>query len=187
MYKQHKYIETPPLDTKIWRYLDLTKLMSIFERQELFFSRADKFSDPYEGVMTKPAREEMKRLHGWTWDKGFKENKKKFCLNCWHINQFESDSMWKLYSASNMGLAIQSSIKSFIKSINIEDRFDVYLGKIDYLNYEADIFDYGNLFRYFLIKRKSFEHEKEVRALVNLGISNPKYGANEFVFIDGFD
>jgi hypothetical protein len=39
----------PPADTVVWQYMDFTNLVSILERKELFFSRADNFDDPYEG------------------------------------------------------------------------------------------------------------------------------------------
>jgi len=34
----------------------------------------------------------------------------KFGVCCWHENEHESDAMWKLYSASGQGIAIESSI-----------------------------------------------------------------------------
>lgn len=50
MYKEHP-IFIPPVnpDIKLWRYIDFTKLVSLLSREQLFFSRADKFADPFEG------------------------------------------------------------------------------------------------------------------------------------------
>jgi hypothetical protein len=45
-------VEEPLAHTIIWRYLDFGKLASIFIRKELFFCRADKFDDPYEGLIS---------------------------------------------------------------------------------------------------------------------------------------
>ncbi len=87
--------------------------------------------------------------------------------------------MWKLYLSSNLGIAIKSSIERLIKSFEIEDRYDIYVGEVNYLDYEKDLFNYGNVFCYFFNKRKSFDHEKEIRALVSHAIENPKRKANE--------
>lgn len=185
MYKEHKYIETPKSGTVIWRYLDMTKLLSILERQELYFSRVDKYKDPFEGAITKPALEEMKSRYGWGENGMFKKVKERMFLNCWHISEYESEAMWNLYSHLHLGIAIRTTVESLIKSINKEERFHVFIGKINYLDYEKDKFDYGNIFCYFLNKRKSFEHEKEVRAIVDLGIENPISKANELHYDEG--
>ena len=87
--------------------------------------------------------------------------------------------MWKLYLSSNLGIAIKSSIERLIKSFEIEDRYDIYVGEVNYLDYEKDLFNYGNVFCYFFNKRKSFDHEKEIRALVSHAIENPKRKVNE--------
>ena len=38
---------------KIWRYMDLTKLVAFLETGSLYFARADTFGDPYEGSWTR--------------------------------------------------------------------------------------------------------------------------------------
>lgn len=50
MYKLHElFIEPQDQNAKIWRYIDFTKFVSLIDSQELFFARADKFDDPFEG------------------------------------------------------------------------------------------------------------------------------------------
>jgi hypothetical protein len=44
--------------------------------------------------------------------------------------------------------------------------FEVYVGKVSYLDYECEAFSAGNTFVPFLHKRKSFEHEHELRAII---------------------
>jgi hypothetical protein len=39
----------PNDQARIWRYMDFTKFISVLENGGLFFSRADYFSDPFEG------------------------------------------------------------------------------------------------------------------------------------------
>lgn len=40
--------EQPLLDTKLWRYQDFAKFVSLLDSKKLFFTRADSFEDPFE-------------------------------------------------------------------------------------------------------------------------------------------
>lgn len=42
--------EKPELNTKLWRYMDFTKYVSMLSSSSLFFARADTFDDFYEGA-----------------------------------------------------------------------------------------------------------------------------------------
>jgi hypothetical protein len=41
--------EQPPDDARIWRYIDISKLVSLLTTNALFFARADRFTDTWEG------------------------------------------------------------------------------------------------------------------------------------------
>ena len=180
MYKVHPDVNTPSDKNQcIWRFIDLTKLLSMLETETLYFCRSDRFNDPFEGSITKPALEALKKEVPLPSQKVFHTFSEKAFLNCWHLSEYESEAMWKLYSRSNLGIAIKSSVGRLIDSFSNEDRYDVYIGKVDYLDYDKDLFNYGNIFCYFFNKRKSFECEKELRAMVSYGIENPKRKANE--------
>lgn len=179
MYKVNPNINTPKNNLCIWRYIDLTKLLSLLETESLYFCRSDKLNDPFEGSITKPALEAMKKEVPLPAQKVFHSFKEKAFLNCWHLSEYESEAMWKLYSNSNLGIAIKSTVGSLIKSLSIEDRYDIIIGEVSYLDYEKDSFNYGNIICYFFNKRKSFECEKELRAMVSHAGENPKRKANE--------
>ena len=50
VYEAHPTCVQPENETvKVWRYMDFTKLISLIDSQCLFFTRADKFDDPFEG------------------------------------------------------------------------------------------------------------------------------------------
>ena len=40
-------------DIKVWRYMDFTKLVSLYSRQALYFSRLDHLGDTFEGSLPK--------------------------------------------------------------------------------------------------------------------------------------
>lgn len=188
MYHSQYNIKTPlDKNKKIWRYMDLAKLLAILENKNLYFSRPNKFGDQFEGSITKEAFEHWKTNFPMPPSGFMKIIRERSFINCWHMNEYESEAMWKLYIDSKFGISVQSTISRLIKSLEQEDRFYVFIGEVRYLDYDKDIFDYGNIFNYFLAKRKSFEHEKEIRALVDLGIENPKAKSNTLHFESGID
>lgn len=49
----HEFLHTPPKDAILWRYMDFVKFISLLETNTLFFARADKLGDPFEGSFPK--------------------------------------------------------------------------------------------------------------------------------------
>lgn len=161
--------------------MDFTKLVDILERESIFFTRSDKFEDPFEGALTKRTVEERRerRINSFSEDVGMdlrekiiegesllnKKMREWTIINCWHMNEYESDAMWKLYLKSNEGIAIQSTFQRLCKSFSLEKR-DVYIGSVAYIDYVDDTIPTHNSFYPFTHKRRSFEHERELRAVI---------------------
>jgi hypothetical protein len=177
MYKEHPlFIQPHNEQSLVWRYMSFTKLVSLLESQCLFFSRADLLGDPFEGSWPKMSLtqgfdifadeipEKARPAVKLKLQQMRKSWPKYVALNCWHMNEWESAAMWNIYLKSNEGVAIRSTYKRLRESL-IDDQ-DVYLGKVKYINYQTDYIDVDNILTPFLHKRKSFEHEKEVRGLV---------------------
>ena len=61
MYREHSIFTLPDSKSTIWRYVDLSKLISFISTQSLFFARADKFEDPFEGALPYPNVEKRRR------------------------------------------------------------------------------------------------------------------------------
>ncbi len=150
--------------------MDLAKFVNLISTSTLYFARADLLDDPFEGsVPWNNYRSEQ--------EKSFEQSlvsseptstrrlrmRKTFFVNCWRSDDFESEAMWKIYCLRNEGIAIQSTYQKLIDSFNDED--EVYIGLVKYIDYSTEDFPKGNAFIPYLHKRKSFEHEKEVRLL----------------------
>tara|TARA_R110002096_G_C14467450_1_gene712802 strand:- start:46 stop:1005 length:960 start_codon:yes stop_codon:yes gene_type:complete len=183
----------PDKDTIIWRFMDFTKFISLISSNSLFFTRADKFEDPFEGakglkknknkwdkhylefieqahknppegidfkLTDKQIKIESKRVLAEMESGGIEDIKKTF-INCWHENEFESEAMWKLYT-NNMseGIAIQTTYDRLYRSLNKNPSIDI--GRVNYIDFNTSFAGVNDSFWY---KRKSFEHEKEVRAI----------------------
>ncbi len=172
MYKDHEDYTSPRDDAILWRYLDFTKFVSLLERSALFFARADKFDDPFEGSYSRMNRELRPKLYAGKksedslqgWVHFTKEVRRYTLISCWHESIHESAAMWRLYSRETDGIAIKSGFKSFKTSFTTRE--DVFIGKVNYVDYERDFIPESNILFPFLHKRKSFEHEREVRAIV---------------------
>ena len=154
----------------IWRYCDLAKLVSLLDKKELFFPTLEALDDRYEGFLTGntltdalkhfPAERPRKNLVE-TW----KNARKQLCVNSWHMNTHESAAMWKLYLKRDEGVAIRSTF-SRLTNCFARAPMDVFVAKVKYIDYAKDLNDPWNVYKLGLWKRKSFEHENELRAVV---------------------
>jgi hypothetical protein len=89
-----------------------------------------------------------------------------FGINCWHINEYESDAMWKVYSQSGQGIAIESTIDKLTASLS--KKKGLTIDEVRYMDFETDPIDKGHKNYGLFIKRKSFSYENELRAVVLL-------------------
>jgi hypothetical protein len=165
--------------------MDLAKFISLLQTSSLYFCRADFLGDPLEGSITTPmfedarntlaelAKEAKEQGSGdlpEDWEEKVRAHQTDVrrghlnttFVNCWHLNEAESAAMWKLHSSST-------------ESISIQSRFDLlcaqlpekcYVGKVNYKDYSTDQFESGNFLAPCIHKRISFEHEREVRAVM---------------------
>jgi hypothetical protein len=52
MHEPHPVFRPPPdIDGKIWQYMELAEFVSMLHRKALFFIKANKLRDPYEGLI----------------------------------------------------------------------------------------------------------------------------------------
>lgn len=172
------FIQPPDENVRVWRYMSFTKLISLLESQCLFFSRADKLGDPFEGslpifniflrngsiAMFPPSKRAKNSKVKEDESNIMKLIRKHVAVNCWHMNNEESAAMWKLYMKGNEGTAIQSTYKKLKDSIS--DAKQIYLGMVKYIDYLRDQIETNIMLSPFMYKRKSYEHEREVRALI---------------------
>ena len=170
MYKEHYGFHTPNKETIVWRYINFTKFVDLITSSRLFFCRSDNFEDPFEGVF---------RLKDYDKTKDMFDTqiltKKFYFLNCWHINEHQSDAMWKIFLNTNNGIAIKSTVGNIIKSVE-GTKDEVNISRVYYRDFDKVTFDdlmfepqnrlfggRGGSVSQYNYKRISFEHEKELR------------------------
>lgn len=171
------------MNVKIWRYMDLSKFLNLIVYRSLFFCRADKFEDPYEGRLPKLDIEQCAAKVV----EDFENSIKNFYINCWHMNETESAAMWKLYSTSSDAIAIETDYKTLRKILHKKVALTTVKYE-DYTNFSLikKSFELNGKFNGFDIvtyKRSSFEHEREIRAIY-WGIQNTFEDIGEGVLVD---
>ncbi len=171
--------------------MDLAKLVSILVDKSLFFPSGKTLSvqDKFEGqptyaevdqvntLATPPPPEEIKTYEDQVLAafneaapadrmQQMKTIEKIAFFHCWHMNDDESDAMWKVYDPGRTGVAIQSTVGKLRSSLAATDK-SVYMGKIRYCKDPGDSPPNTNIYVWrFFRKRMAFQHEKELRAVV---------------------
>jgi hypothetical protein len=182
--------------------MELAKFLSVLDKSALYFVRLDKLAefDPFEGYYTnanllidqlsyQQLPNEWKRLEWFKDEKTFgtlkqvsqqgrqfvKANREFTFVNSWYAQAHESAAMWSQYLKSQDGIAIQSTYKRLIDSLSGYEEYEIHIGMIKYIDYSVEVIPMGNILSPFMYKRKSFEHERELRCL----IWTPQHGKND--------
>ena len=95
-----------------------------------------------------------------------KEIRRSFGVSCWHANEYESEAMWKLYSALGCGVAIESTVEQ-LRDV-LDSTPGVTIGRIQYKDFDRATMVKGAPPHILMCKRPSFSHEREVRAMMPL-------------------
>lgn len=172
MFKDHYSFHQPSDNTTIWRYLDFAKFVDLILSNQLHFTRSDNFDDPFEGDFKFKDYEIYKPMFV-----DQEKSKKFYFINCWHINEEQSDAMWKIFLDTNNGIAIKSTIGDLKRGLS-KSNDDIYISQMYYHNFSKVTFDdllkeekqrmrqsFGEGVNMFKYKRISFEHEKELRLM----------------------
>jgi hypothetical protein len=174
--KTQRYEELPDASTPIWRYLDLPKFLALLRTRALYLCRADLFGDPFEGSFT----EGSLREHEQEFSSKFPDNLVTMTqwipcrsfVSCWHVAEFESAALWKIYASSQGSVAIRSSVGT-LKNLFPEkdDRRGDFLvcqavRLVQYIDYRNEHPYLNDLMGPLCYKRRAFSYEQEIRVIL---------------------
>jgi hypothetical protein len=179
MIERHPVFKKPENENvKIWRYMSFPKYVSLLDKSALFFARVDQLEDKFEAkyprhifdpldeaALTSEQRKivaENKQTLLWYNDR----LRRTSVVNCWHINDYESDAMWKAYLKGQEGVAIQSTYQRLVNSFSNYTENEVYIGLVSYIDHEKDLIPWQNALEPLVHKNKCFEHDKELRVVL---------------------
>lgn len=172
MFEDHDHFPLTVADDQVvWRYMDLARFLSIVQTESLWFARADLLGDPHEGATGEFNRAQWVEMYGEKMADGLSKidwsaMRKRFHINCWHMNDRESAAMWAVYQTEGRGIAIKSSIGRLKAAVAGTDQA-VYIAPIQYIDYTSHFVPEGNLFHRVMHKRFSYEYEQELRMMVS--------------------
>jgi hypothetical protein len=186
---------------KLWRYMDLSKFVSLIETNALWMARVDTFRDQHEGRFPDDMRKIIEKLY----EKfelpevtvvkdadDFQDYlRKNTFISCWHKNFDENMVMWEIHGRDTNALAIQTTVDDMRNNINTSnlDGHSLKLKNVIYKNADeiTEVLPYEEC---IFIKRPHFSFEQEVR--ISLDTYSPDkptkktpYGYYLPVFING--
>jgi hypothetical protein len=176
MYQEHPAFAAPKdHDARIWRYVDLARFLSLLTTRALYFSRADRLGDPFEGSISKATLETYADPTSPTSLAGFQDSlrrlreslRRNVAISCWHIAEDESTAMWSQYAGKGSGIALRSTYARLITSLAAWQT-PTYIGCVNYVDYQSTPVGSGNnLLAPFVHKRHQFASECELRAVIS--------------------
>ena len=168
MSKELKGIGQPEATDTVWRYMSFEKFANILATESLFFTRADKYDDKFEGYVPQSTT-----LSYESSGSQIVPNFRQYIMcNCWHHGDEESMAMWDKYHLRNNGIAIKTTIGNLKNSL--PDEPNVFIGKIEYIedynqiNMLEDVPPEIWLHYPYFYKRTPFKYEQEVRAIIDI-------------------
>ena len=166
--KVSDFIRQPAnLGDKIWRYMDLPKLIYLLEKKQIYLSRADRFDDTHEGA-TPLAQKNWENENDPQYSDSianFRRRQREWTfITCWSHREHESHALWRIFCGPKQGVAVRSSYIRLTDLMNLKGE-DKEIGLVDYGR--DDPIPPNTLIPFFR-KRKPFEYEQEVRFVANI-------------------
>ena len=191
--------DTIDWDASLWRYFRPERFINALETRTMYFAAASQFDDEFEGAVAvqvdegpnDPRYSEMERT-----EMAFFELKRLTKISCWHVAEYESDAMWKLYAGQNKGVAVCTTperIRGAFKPFRLRPDCgveDMWAGPVTYMDLtKVRMTNIGMLQRFFY-KHRAFESEREFRLVISLrmaeefGVKVPEHGISVEVDLD---
>lgn len=173
---EYKDIPANKLDKTIYKYIDFYRVIQMFKNNEMVFVQPKVWEDPFENYTLNT---EIALPNGYKTMSQF--NDSIYC-QCWTSSSV-SDAMWRIYSPHRMSVRIRTTYRLLAEAIDNSKKrkktIESYIGKVRYLSQKALLEKAKSLSNHLttymakeaaieslMLKRKSFYHEKEIRALI---------------------
>lgn len=178
----------PSEDAVIWRFIDLRKFRDLMSSEELYFRRADLFSDKSEGLPPEQYAMHVLGLDPYDINDrvslnnhlGFlAQNRESYYITCWQLRGQETLDMWEQYGHD--GVAVCSRY-GLLKSAMDRLPDEAHTGLVHYGT--AHLAHTYNTLEFITTKQLQYSGEQEVRAW--LTAIDPLAGGNRHIDLNGF-
>jgi hypothetical protein len=177
-------IEPDNPDAEIWRFIGLDKFEKLL-KGEPYFRRADLFDDETEGLPPEEyervlnlSRYDLRDIQERSAAIGFiAQMRQSYYLNCWYLFDEEKAALWKRFAMG--GVAVRSTYRRLKAVIEPLIGDEPTLGLV---RYGSGHVDRWNLEVFISTKKKEYEHEREIRAMLTM--RDPHESANRNIDIE---
>jgi len=173
--KDWPYSEIDPSEV-LWRYMDFRKFDDLVRTSAIYFSRPDKFKDPFEGRFSPANWIRMSssdaafyaayRIDRSQDDAESAQETMRRCvfISCWQRGRKENREMWNAYTSNPESVVVTSSAKALDRFL--PEKIVKSPVKYHHDNYPRTQFGYTTLFFY---KPADYRIEHEFRLLLTPG------------------
>ncbi len=171
------------MDTSIWRYFTQDRFLDALQSRTMYFASAQQFEDPFEGAVAVQAHDfpiDPRYAEPESTELAFQQLRRYTKISSWHVADYESDAMWKLYTGERKGIAVHSTIgraTAAFMPFRLEPTFGVeepMQGMVRYVDLRESRLRAGLEDRFFH-KHRAFESEREFRFAISLRMA-AEYG-----------
>jgi len=157
----------------IYRYFHFERLLEVIKTERLTLLKTKVWEDTFENLLYK-TKTKIGSLAGHV---------ELIYGHCWTLTK-ESDAMWRIYSPNKQGMRIKTTIDKLAEVARNEENYQTFstrmrvISPVKYIpdnKIEKLVADYSlrsmpsskDALDSLFIKRKEFEHEKEVRLIIH--------------------
>ena len=155
------------------RYIDLPKFVDLLRTRSLYFLRADRFSDRFEGALTPTMRRlldepvEVRDREIEDAETFYRHSREGAFVSCWSLGAHDNMALWQLYGGVTCSVAITTTVERLeIAAQTWSD--NTYITKVKYIDHHKDaamsLGHYTDLLAY---KHRAYSFENEVRVIVS--------------------
>lgn len=167
-------LEECEYDNHIYRIISYERFVELFDNRKNTLVKPKLWEDTFENFALKS---KLKFPNG---SEILLDTHERLYGQCWTTSK-ASDAMWRIYSHNKKSIRIRTTVDKLLTSLsndNVDKAMtEACIGKVEYKS-ESKIMalakkaftksgqmTFGSLFRTLLVKRKAFEHEKEIRLI----------------------
>lgn len=178
----------PAEDAVIWRYMDLRKFRDLMASEELYFRRADLFTDRSEGLPAEEYATRVLRLDPYDIrDRvslnnhlgSLAQHRESYYISCWYLYGQETLDMWEQYGHD--GVAVCSRYQ--LLNAALDGLLDeAHLGLVQYGT--GHLKNTFNTLEFITTKQSRYSPDREVRAF--LTVYDPLASGNRHIDLNNF-
>lgn len=153
------------------RYMDLPKYVDLLRSKALYLSRADCFTDRFEGALTSLFRATVASAAksnklAESADVFYQRCRKGTFVSCWTLGAKDNMALWQLFGGTSNSVAISTTVKR-VTQMCVNWQEPAVITKVKYIDhFENPDMIIGRYTDPLQFKHEAFDFEREVRLMV---------------------